>query len=244
VETCGSDRLLSFYPSYRAWVRTIVAAVRAGDLRTDFPARERALAEAEQFAALGPRFAWRARLSLLLVISGRSGTGNTTVADALAAASSLPHLSSDLVRKELLGVEPTDRAPLDAYMEEVSARAYAELGRRAAASLAAAGGATLDATFRRRLACQAFAEALGHAEGRRLFVECIAPAAVLSERSVRREADPARVSDATVEVVEHQRLELEPLDELRAEERLVLRTDWPVPRLVEEVEAALGKRWG
>lgn len=239
----GSDRLLAFYASYRAWVRAMVAALRGGDLEGDVAARDQALAEAERFAALGSRFAWRARLPLLLVVCGRSATGKTVVADGLAAASSLPHLSSDLVRKELVGLKATERAPLDAYADEVSAHTYAELGRRAAESLGAAGGAIVDATFRRRVDRQAFAKALGDPQGRRLFVECVAPATVLAERAARREPDPARVSDASPDVVERQRFELEPLDEVPPEEHLVLRTDRPAGRLVEEIEAALDARW-
>jgi predicted kinase len=97
----------------------------------------------------------------------------------------------------------------------------------------------VDATFRRRAHRAAFAEALG---GRALFVECLAPAAVVAERAARRELDPERVSDATAEIAARQRAEFEPLDEVTPGAHLRVRTDRPVEELLGELEAWLDAR--
>jgi hypothetical protein len=230
----GGRTLLFFYAAYRAWVRAKVACLRASEL----PAGERAgaLAEARRFAETGRRLAWRVRQPMVLVVCGASATGKTYLAEALASLSALPRLSSDEVRKELAGLSPTERAPQAVYSEDASLRTYRELGARAAA---AADGAIVDATFRRRAHRAAFAEAFG---GRALFVECSAPARVVAEQAARRELDPARVSDATPAIAAHQRTEFEPLDEVAPEAHLPLRTDRPLEELVGALEDWLDLR--
>jgi predicted kinase len=220
-------------------VRAKVACLRAGELRSDDDRRQAALAGASGFAATARRFEWRARRPLLLVLCGGSGTGKTFLAERLAELSGLPHLNSDVVRKGLLGLQPTSRAPDAAYMPEASDRTYAELGRRARAQLAQ-GGAIVDATFRFRRDRRAFAGELGP-DGA-LFVECRAPAAVLAERAALREADPERVSDADLDQIELHQLAFEPLDELPPGRHTVLATDRPVEELVYDVEAFLDAR--
>jgi aminoglycoside phosphotransferase family enzyme/predicted kinase len=230
----GGRQLLFFYATYRAWVRAKVACLRAGELP---PAdRAGALAEARRFAEIGRRLAWRARQPLVLVVCGAAATGKTYLAEELSALSGLPRLSSDLVRKELAGLDPTERAPQAVYSEDASLHTYRELGARAAAAV---DGAIVDATFRRRAHRVAFAEAFG---GHALFVECIAPAAVVAERARRREFDPERVSDATPAIAARQRSEFEPLDEVAPDAHLALRTDRPRDDLVGALEDWLDLR--
>lgn len=229
----GGRALLFFYAAYRAWVRAKVACLRAGELP---PGEERAapVAEARRFAGLAHRLAWRARGPLVLVVCGAAATGKTVLARAIGELSGLTHLSSDVVRKELAGLAPQERAPAERYTDEASLRTYRELGIRAAALVG--GGAVIDATFRRRSHRTAFAEAFG---GSALFVECRAPASVVAERARSREADPTRVSDATAAIAAAQRTEFEPLDEVPAARHLLLRTDRPIEELTLELEGAL-----
>jgi uncharacterized protein len=237
-ESAGGDHggrsLLFFYAAYRAWVRAKVACLRAGELA---PAdRSRPLTEARRFADLARRLAWRARGRPVIVICGASATGKTHLAERVASLSGLRHISSDVVRKELAGLAPEQRAPEGEYSDGVSMRTYRELGARAAAK---PEGAIVDATFRRSAHRAAFAETFG---GRALFIECLAPAAVVAERAARRELDPERVSDATAEIAALQRAEFEPLDEVAPAAQLALRTDRPVDELVAELEAWLDAR--
>lgn len=175
-------------------------------------------------------------MPLVLVVCGASATGKTYLAAELAAQSGLPLLGSDMIRKELAGLRPTERAPEAVYSEDTSLRTYRELGARAAA---AAGGAIVDATFRRRAHRAAFADGFG---GRASFVECTAPAELVAERAARRQLDPARVSDATPAIAARQRREFEPLDEVAPEAHLLLRTDRPLDDIVGALEDWLDLR--
>lgn len=238
---CGDDGLVAFYAAYRAWVRAKVALLRAGELPAGDPGREAALAEAARLAAVGRRLAWRARGPSLLVVCGGAATGKTTLARAVADVSGLPHLSSDVTRKALAGLAPEQRAPDGLYAEEMSLRTYAELGARAAA-LASGDGAIVDATFRRRAHRDAFAEAVSASRAEPLYVECRAPASVAFERAALRLRAGTGVSDAGPELAARQRHELDPLDEVRAERHLSIRTDQPLAAQLDELEAALDHR--
>ena len=106
--------------------------------------------------ALAELFAWRARLPPVIIVCGVPATGKSHLARALAGSSRLPHLSSDVTRKRLVGLVATQRAPSGAYGWQFNARTYGELARRAAKAVAAHGGAIVDATFRHLADREAF----------------------------------------------------------------------------------------
>jgi aminoglycoside phosphotransferase family enzyme/predicted kinase len=234
----GSDALLDFYASYRAWVRVKVACLRAAQVAG--VERERALEEARRLVPVARELDWRARRPLVLVVFGRAASGKSSLAAELAARSGLPVLSSDVIRKELAGVSAEERAPDPAYSEEASLLVYSALGARAAA--VRSRSVIVDATFRRRRHRAAFARAYGDTGPRPLFVQCIAPDAVLVERARQRDREATRISDADTQVVARQAAELEPLDEVPPNAICTIRTDREVARIADDVEAWLDER--
>jgi predicted kinase len=230
----GDESLLAFYATYRALVRTKVALVRAGQLPAGGAAYTRESTRARDLVALAERFAWRARLPLAILVCGAPASGKSHLAHALAELSGLPHLSSDLARKRLAGIEPNQTAPADTYSDEWNLRTYTELGRAAALEVARRRGVIVDATFRHLADRGAFMAAFGEAAPA-LFIECRAPRAVLAQRARLRAQDPGRVSDADVSVVLREEHSWEPLEEVSAQAHLMLRTDRPVQRIVEDL---------
>ena len=128
----GDDRLIAFYASYRALVRAKVALLRAAEHPPASADHGRESAAARDLLALAERFAWRARLPLVIAVCGVPAAGKSRLAQALADVSGLPHLSSDVTRKRLAGLRPRQRAGSEIYTDEFNRRTYAELGRRAA----------------------------------------------------------------------------------------------------------------
>ena len=238
----GDDRLIAFYAAYRALVRAKVALLRAAQHPASSSEHGRESAAARDLLALAERFAWQARLPLVIVICGVPAAGKSPLAQALAGVSHLPHMSSDATRKRLVGISRTTSRKR-AYSAEFNLLTYAELGRRAAREITACGGAIVDATFRHRADRDAFANVFGDAAPL-LFVECRAPARVLAERAAQRDRQPGRVSDASLSVVVRESSTWEPLDELPPEAHVTLRSDRPVEAQLEDLRALLDRRIG
>ena len=222
----GDDSLLAFHASQRALVRAKIALLRSG------------AADVEDLLGLARRFRWHARAPLLLAVCGRPGSGKTYLANALGEAAGFPVLSSDVVRKRLAGLEASQRAGPEHYSVAFSRRTYKALGEQAAGELERAGGAVVEATFRRRSERERFMAAVGGAEV--LFVECVAPRAVRSGRLRQRLLAPGQASDAGEAVARRQRFS--PLDEVDPRGHLLLRTDLDVGELCRAVEAWLDDR--
>jgi len=238
---CGSDAVLAFFAVHRALVRAKVMLVRADQHPPESDRRLHARPAAEALLALAQRFAWQARGPLAIVICGLPASGKSSVAAALSAASGLPQISSDIVRKQLAGLAPQERGSPELYAPDFDALTYAELGRRAADRLGSQAGVIVDATFRHRRDRGAFYDAFGDAAPL-LFVQCEAPAHVLARRAEARERDPARVSDADLEVVLRERDAWEPLGEIPADACLTLRTDRGVEATLADLTALVDQR--
>lgn len=241
----GDDPLVSFFASFRAWVRAKVACLTAGSASRGESDSARSASQARELLRLGHRFAWSARIPLVLSICGVAGSGKTTLAGELGAASGWPRVSSDLARKQLAGIPPTERAGPRYYTSDFTERTYREMGKSAHRWLEQAGGVIVDATFHRRVERDAFRAGLGDPSARVLFVECRAPAEILAARVGARPSEPDRVSDADLAVVKRQLAELDPLEEVPARQQIHLTTDGPVQELLGEVEAFVDRStWG
>ena len=145
---------------------------------------------------LGHRFAWRSRGPVVLVLCGVSGSGKTTVARQAAEVSGWEHLSSDVTRKRLAGLDPTDRGGAELYSRARTLETYRELGTMATQRLERDRGVVVDATFHEREERDAFRAGLGDPSAPLLFVKCRAGTTTLLARIRERELQPNRVSDA------------------------------------------------
>jgi uncharacterized protein len=237
--------LLSFFASYRAWVRAKIACLRALELAAEDPERSRQQTEAIGLLGLGHRFAWRARRPLVLLVCGVAGAGKTTLARELCELSGWPRISSDVTRKRLAGLAPTDRGEEALYGHERTMQTYREMGRAAHEEFEGRAGVIVDATFHRHDERDAFRGGLGDQRARTLFVECRASPATLLARARERESMADRVSDADAAVIQRQLAEFEPLAEIPAGQRTELSTEARPDELAAEVEAFIDRSiWG
>lgn len=236
----GPDWLIAFHGAERALVRAKVALVRAEQLRQAGVPEDQSRQQSGELLRLARRMAWRAREPLVLVLCGLSGSGKSFLGEALAEASGLPVLRSDIVRKHLAGLDPAARGRAEHYTAGFSHRTYAELGRLTSRALAANGGAIVDGTFRRATDRAAFREGAGVSAGCPTYVLCVAPEEVLVRRVRERTRAARDASDADVTVLREQ--SFEPFEAAEGAEVAVLRTDRARGRLVRDIEDLLSDR--
>ncbi len=203
--------LLPFFAVYRALVRAQVAGIRG-----DAAALQRDLRVAGELAQL------RRPRPLLLLTSGLSGSGKSTVALALLQSLGAVRVRSDVERKRLAGVAVTARpTPAQAsvlYGPAMTRRTYARLNGIAADLLHAGLNVIVDAAALRRAERDALRALAASAGADFQVVECVAPDTVLRERITRRLADDRDASDATLAVLD---LQLRVREPLAAEEQAV-----------------------
>jgi aminoglycoside phosphotransferase family enzyme/predicted kinase len=194
----GGMPLLPLFLGCRAAVRA-KTSLAAAALAADAARREGQVARAHEYLALATRVLTPVP-ARLIAIGGLSGTGKSTLAAALAAATGTPPgavvLRSDVVRKALFHLAPEQRLGPDGYTAEATREVYRALLMRASDALAAGTSVVVDATFlaadqRREVAALAGAAAVPFTG---LWLE--APTATLASRH--------DASDATAEVLARQ----------------------------------------
>jgi hypothetical protein len=210
----GPEALIAFHAVQHALVRCHDGLVRAAQLPPTGAAHGHESAAARDLLTLAERFAWQARLPLVLVVCGPASSGAAELAHALAEVSGIPHLSADVTRRRLAGIAPRE----DAGSAGLDRLVATELGRRAAAHVAAGGGAIVDAALGRRADREALVGGVAGAAPL-MFVECVTPGPAPAEP-------------------------WEPLDEVAADAHLTLRTDRDVAAVLADVVALLDQRLG
>jgi aminoglycoside phosphotransferase family enzyme/predicted kinase len=207
VERTDETEGLSLLPLFIGARGTIRAKVEgfAAQMKEDATARRRQAAVARGYLHLAHR-ALQPQPPRLIAIGGRSGTGKSSLAAALAPSlGALPGavvLRSDVIRKRLFGREPTERLPPEAYKPEVSERVFATIAERARRLLAAGHSVIADAVYghpEQRTAIEAVARQ-AHAPFTGIWLT--APEPVLEHRVGARVND---ASDADARVVRLQR---------------------------------------
>lgn len=188
----GAEALLPFYSAYRADVRAKVECLELGEQEIPEEERERALgrARAHLLLALG-ELAPSAERPCLVMVAGLPGSGKTSLATRLAASKRLERICSDLVRKELAGVDAdvSASAPIaqGIYSPDWSDRVYGEMLGRARAALLAGKRVVVEAGLRSEARRAPFA-----ALARACAVPCVVLVCEAGEGAIRARLGAAR----------------------------------------------------
>ena len=183
------------------------------------------------------------KTSVLYVFFGMIATGKSTLAQAWARHKQLKCYNSDWVRKELAGIKPTEsqRQTIDTgiYTKDFSRKTYSALLEKAETRLREGNSVILDASYQYagdRLDLRALARDL-HCQV--YFIFCRCSEKEMKRRMAAREQDPTAVSDGRWEIYLKQKKRFEPPDELAAPELIVIDTQAPLEKLLEELDKKL-----
>lgn len=212
VEEIGDWEGLQILPLYlnrQSYVRAKVTSFLLDDPGVPAAEKEKAKETAAHYYTMAWQYT-KPRQGKLILMSGISGSGKSTVAKKLARRIGAIHIRSDAVRKHLGGVALRDRGGAELYTPEMTEKTYGrllELGIK----LAATGyPVILDAKYdREALRLDAIAQAQSHNLPLEIL-HCSAPEEVLRDRLVSRSGD---ITDATVDLLAGQLAAAEPFTE-------------------------------
>lgn len=198
-------QVLPLYLSRQAYVRAKVTSF----LLNDGGIPDAVKAEAAKTAANYYQQAWaytQQQSGQIILMSGLSGAGKTTVAKEIAKNINAIHIRSDAVRKHLAGIPLDEKGGEEIYSAEMSQKTYSRMLELVILLAHSGFAVVLDAKYD-RVAFRQQAIAVASENNIPLkIINCTAPVEVLRDRLDKRSGD---ISDATGDLLSSQQAQAE-----------------------------------
>ena len=222
--------LLPYYMTYRAMVRAKVTGIRLAQTRTEDSEHSELAEELNKYLALSTSLT-KPPHPTLIITHGLSGSGKTTVSQALLESLGAIRIRSDIERKRLLGLSQEERTKAQkialVYSKDSTEATYAQLKKLARSILQSGHSAIVDATFLKQTYRNTFAE-LAQDLGLPFFILDIrAPEAILRKRVEDRQRKGQDASEADISVLEQQLSQDEPFSTIERSFVLEVETEHP-----------------
>ncbi len=235
--------VLDLYKAYSACVRGKVESFLLS--QPEVPQREKRQAgkAARRYFQLACRYAGSLPPPLLIITCGLTATGKSTLARQLAERTGIEVVSSDVTRKALAGLQPSDHRfePFGRgiYSSDFTVRTYQELLEAARRILAEGRSVIVDASFVRREYRRWARRLAGEAGAQFACIELRASDAAVRRRLARRLREGGDPSDARWEIYVAQKRRFQRPRDVPAERLVVVDATRPPAAEVRAVVAAL-----
>ncbi len=207
VEDKWGGFLLDFYACYRATVRAKVHAFTAGDASVPEAQRHHSKLLSRAYLELAERLIGRFQRPYLIITMGFSGTGKTTVTQALAARSGIEVLRSDVIRRKVTEGQPVSTGAWNVgiYQPESRALVYETMFARAREILGAGRSICLDASFLEKKQREEALRLSRELQVNLLAIECACDEERVKQRLQGRNKEGKDPSDADFSIYQRQK---------------------------------------
>ena len=183
-------------------------------------------------------------MSTLYVFFGLIASGKSTFAEKFSTRYDLPYINTDRVRKQLAGIGPATRQPdqfnQGIYTSEFTRRTYQTMLDQAETEIRGGQkGVVLDGSYSsldERAKVMELAVVLG---AEYFFIQCVCSEDIVKERLELRARDLQAVSDGRWEIYLVQKEKFQAPTELDPSRLVIVETEKPVDRLVENLVQSL-----
>ena len=217
--------LLRFYLVYRALVRCKIACIRLDQPELTRQGGALELQHEHRYLELATAYTCVPE-PRLIITHGLSGSGKTTITQALLETLGAIRLRSDIERQRLFGLPASTTAALQPgagkYNETGIRRTYQCLADISESILAAGFPVIVDATFLHAYQRDMFRQIAVNGGYRFVILDCRAPEAQLRDRILRRMRHNQDASEATLEILDHQFSSREPLSAMEQKFTIVM----------------------
>lgn len=235
--------LIDFYKCYRAFVRVKVNCLSLQEGSLGEYERKRLLRETKKYMELAYGYALNITRPIIWIVCGIIASGKSTIAERLGQQLDVKVLRSDVIRKDLFGVQPD--AVMDVpfgegiYSEEANRLTYGKLLMLAQEEVKKGCSVILDATFSTRHYRSEAQRLSQDLDTDLIFVECTAGLPEIQQRLKARAANRS-ISDARWHHLKKFKETFEPLTEIEEKRRIRVDTEAPVE---ENVHAILSQNY-
>ena len=213
--------VLNFYKSYRAYVRGKVNGFQLNDPNIDYKRKNNIVETAKKYFELSHyytslfSFDLYKTKPLLFLVCGLTGTGKSTVALKIAVDYRAHQINTDIVRKELAGIDRFERhhdKPNTGLYDPKNVDYTYEMVMEKASDLLKKGeNVVLDATFQKKKYRTMASDLAAKNHANLIIIQCTCPDNVVKKRLEQR-LKKKSVSDGRWEIYIEQKKTFEPFE--------------------------------
>jgi uncharacterized protein len=201
--------LLNFYRSYYAYVRGKVTSFRLLQEEITPDERLEIIKNAKRYFDLAYTYAARLDKPVLILTTGLMGSGKSYQAQSLAERFGAEIIRTDILRKELLDIKPTERRYEDfdrgIYSDDVSRITYEKAFDLAAQRIKQGKAVIIDASFKKREERQKARELAQDLGVRFYILYCVCSDEITKKRLEERVWENDNASDGRWELFQKQK---------------------------------------
>ena len=215
----GIFDILNFYKSYRAYVRGKVIGFQLNDPNIDEAKKKEIIEITKKYFDLSHYYASLVSIDLdinrpiIFIVSGLTGTGKSTIALKTAIDYHAHLINTDIVRKEIAGIDKFERhhdePDTGLYSPEKIDFTYEKVVELAATFLEKKGNVVLDATFQKEKYREMAEKTAKEHNAILIKIQCVCPENVVKAR-LKERIKKKSVSDGRWEIYLHQKETFEP----------------------------------